>query len=399
MEFWALAGVIGLLALTPMVWPLLKPRKITAVRSSYDVQVYKDQLKEVEADLARGVLSEPEAKASRTEVSRRLLAAADAEARETTNANAPQNLSRILAVIVAAVVIGGGVTLYRDMGVPGLRDLPLEVRASLRPSQEEAEKAVAQDGDNLPDVAPADPKHLELITQLQDVLKDRPNDLVGHQMLADNLAQLGQYPEARVAQETVMRILGDEAKASDFASLAEILIIAANYYVSPTAEGALATALDLDPTQQRARYYAGILMLQRQDYTTAYNLWAQLLAEGPADAPWIPIIQGEIEQIAIEAGIDMRAGPTANDMAAASELTAEERDDLVRSMVGRLSERLADEGGSAQEWAQLIGAYGVLGETGNASAIWNEAQEVFADDPAALQLLLDAARNAEVSSR
>ena len=402
MTFWIFAGGLAVLALAAMLWPLLRPKKQTAMRSSYDVQIYKDQLKEVEADLARGTLSEAEAKASRTEVSRRLLAAADAEAHETASGNAPARASRLLAAAVGIAVLVGGFGVYQRLGVQGMPDFPLSDRISARISQEAAEKAAAQDGTGLPDIQQNDPKHLELVEQLKEVLEDRPDDLRGHQMLADNLAQLGKYAEARIAQDTVMRILGDEATAADYSSHAEIMIVAANWYVSPEAETALVRAFELDPSDQRARYYAGILMIQRQDYTQTYSLWTGLLQEGPADAPWIPVIESQIDAIAAEAGItpgSTLAGPSAEQVNAAGDMSEEDRNEMIRGMVGQLGERLATEGGSAEEWARLIRAYGVLGETGKASEIWNEAKVVFANSPDDIAILLEAARDAEVSAR
>jgi len=267
MTFWIFASAIAILALVIMLWPLLRPKAQTIVRSSYDMQIYKDQLKEVEADLARGTLTQAEAKASRTEVSRRLLAAADAVAGETTSGNAPKGASLLLSGITAVAVLAGSYGVYQKIGVPGLPDLPLAERASQRPSQEEAETTLAQidNTDNgLPDITQVDPKHLALVEQLKEVLADRPNDLVGHRMLADNLAQVGQFTEARVAQANVMRILGDTATAEDYSAYAEIMIVAANWYVSPQAETALVNALEADESDPRARYYAGILMMQRR---------------------------------------------------------------------------------------------------------------------------------------
>ena len=84
-------------------------------------------------------------------------------------------------------------------------------------------------------------------------------------------------------------------------------------------------------------------------------------------------------------------------MIAAQELSETERMEMIEGMVGGLSARLAEEGGSVQEWAQLIRALGVLGRRGEASDIWNEAQTVFADDPNALNLLRQAAQEAEVA--
>ena len=401
MTFWIFAGGLTVLALAAMLWPLLRPKTQTAMRSSYDVQIYKDQLTEVEADLARGTLTETEAKASRTEVSRRLLAAADAEANESASGNAPVGASRIMAVVISLAVLAGGLGVYQQLGVQGMPDFPLNERMGSRPSQEVAEKAAEQYSAGLPDIIQVDPKHLELVEQLQEVLKDRPDDLQGHQMLADNLAQLGEYAEARVAQDTVMRILADEATAADYAAHAEIMIVAANWYVSPAAEEALAHAFQIDPANKLARYYAGVLMIQRQDFAQTYNLWNGLLEEGPADAPWIPVIESQIEAVAAEAGItpSSLAGPSADQVNAAGEMTEEERNEMIGGMVAQLGERLATEGGSAEEWARLIRAYGVLGETAKASEIWNEAQEVFAGSPADLDVLLEAARDAEVSAR
>ena len=66
-------------------------------------------------------------------------------------------------------------------------------------------------------------------------------------------------------------------------------------------------------------------------------------------------------------------------------------------MVAQLSERLANEGGSAQEWAQLIGALGVLGDTERAGAIWGEAQTVFAADADGLAMIRASAKRAGVA--
>ena len=140
----------------------------------------------------------------------------------------------------------------------------------------------------------------------------------------------------------------------------------------------------------------------RADLT--YEIWAELLRQGPADAPWVRAIQSQMPEIANALGrpvpqvpgVEAGPGPTREDMDRASEMTPEERDEMIRGMVARLSDRLATEGGPASDWAQLIRAYGVLGETAQASRIWNEAREVFSDAPADLALIREAARDAEV---
>ncbi len=403
MIFWIPAALLSLGAIAWAVFPLLRPKASKVTRSAYDVQVYKDQLKEVETDLARGTLSEEEAKASRTEVSRRLLAAADAESHEKLAGNAPRGVSMALALVVVLASIGGGAVLYYREGAPGYPDQPFTARqeaAANRPSQEEAEKlaeeARAQDA-SLPDIQQPDPRQISLVQQLQDVLKDRPNDLKGHRMLAENMSQLGKYIEARKAQQDVMRILGDQATADDYATLAEYLIVAAGYYVSPEAEDALGKALKLDQGNPRALYYAGIAMLQQNRPEVTYQIWDQLLKDSPPDAPWVPVIESQMDAVAAAAGIDRNApGPSAGDVAAAQDMTASERADMINSMIAQLEERLYSEGGSAAEWARLINAYGVQGKADKASEAYAKAQQALAGDSAALETVKQAAVKAGV---
>jgi cytochrome c-type biogenesis protein CcmH len=83
-------------------------------------------------------------------------------------------------------------------------------------------------------------------------------------------------------------------------------------------------------------------------------------------------------------------GPTAEQMEAAAEMSPEERMEMIRGMVGGLSDRLATEGGPVEDWARLIGALGVLGEAEQARAIADEAEEVFAGDDLALSMIAEA---------
>jgi len=74
-----------------------------------------------------------------------------------------------------------------------------------------------------------------------------------------------------------------------------------------------------------------------------------------------------------------------------------DRAEMIRGMVARLSDRLATEGGTVQEWSRLIGALGVLGDLDQARVIYDEARQTFAGDAAALDMINDAARQAGVA--
>ena len=90
-------------------------------------------------------------------------------------------------------------------------------------------------------------------------------------------------------------------------------------------------------------------------------------------------------------------GPSAADIEAAEDMDPEARRGMIRGMVAQLSDRLATEGGTAEDWARLINAYGTLGERAQAARIWDEAQSVFADSPERLATVRGAAEAAGVA--
>lgn len=380
-----------------------------------DLQVYKDQLDEVERDLARGVLSDAEAEAVRVEVSRRLLEAdRAAKADSAEGALAPKTATVVAGSAMAAVVLGGAFGLYASLGAPGYPDLPLAQRIATaeqarqnRPGQDAAE-AEANAMPRLP--ANASQEYLELMERLRGTVAERPDDVRGQRLLARNEAALGNFTAAHEAQEKVIALLGDAATAGDFADYADLLVLAAGGYISPEAEAALSEALSRDPRNGSARYYTGLLMVQTGRPDLGFRIWRALLEESRPGDPWVLPIRAQLPDLAQIAGVrdfelppvgtapaSGAPGPTSEQMEAAAEMTAEERTEMIRGMVDGLAARLASEGGPVEDWARLIGALGVLGETDQARAIANEAEEVFAGNDTALSAIADARMRAGIN--
>ena len=202
----------------------------------------------------------------------------------------------------------------------------------------------------------------------------------------------------------MIRLKGADATAEDHASRAELLIYAAGGYVSPEAEAALTEALKRDPKNGTARYYGGLMLLQTGRPDLAFPMWRDLLETSPADAPWVAPIQRDIAGLAAMAGVRYAPpgaagapGPDAAALAAASEMSAEDRTAMIEGMVAQLNDRLASEGGSAEEWARLISSLGVLGQADRARAIYAEAQTKFTGKEAELDILRAAAEQAGVA--
>ena len=414
MTFWLAAGALVIVAVLGAAVVLLRRGSTAAVTEpdrAHDVQVYRDQLREVERDRARGVISGQEAARMRAEVARRLLDA-DRKAAAATAGRAPDHgaappAARWGAIAVLAATVGVTFWVYASIGAPGYPDMPLSQRIAdaeqtraERPPQSEMERADAPLADS-----PADPEHAALVGQLREALQTRPDDEEGHRLLARNEAALGNFAAAYRALERAIELRGEGASADDYAALADLMITAAGGYVSPEAEEALEAALRRDPANGMARYYSGMMYAQIGRPDRAFRLWRALLEQSQPDAPWVGPLRAQLPDMARAAGVrydlppegaQPLRGPSAADVAAAEELSPAQRIEMARSMVERLAERLQSEGGPARDWARLVTAYGEVGDSGNARAVWEAAQEAFAERPDDLETVRRAAMRAGV---
>lgn len=409
MVFWIAAGGIALVVAALLLLALWRGRPGDAPPAAWDLQVYRDQLRELDRDLARGLIAPDEAERLRADIGRRVLEADRALASGGGATPAPRAATLAMAVALV-LVLAGAVWTYADrLGAPGFPDLPIALRIEMadavhrgRPDQATAMADAA--AALRPAAPPADPAFLDLMAKLRAAVEARPDDATGLQLLARNEAGLGNFPAAMAAQQALLTLKGSDASAADHAALAELMILAAAGYVSPQAEAELTRALQIDPANEMASYYAGLMFLQTGRPDRTFALWAPLLDRSAPDAPWVAPLRAQLPAVAAEAGainyrlppVGAPAGPSPDDMAAASAMTPEERQAMIAGMVEGLRARLATEGGPASDWARLITAYGVLGQTERARAIWVEAQDRFAARPADLEALRQAAVDAGV---
>jgi cytochrome c-type biogenesis protein CcmH len=398
--FWIAAGGMGLAILALFLLALIRARAEIASAAEYDLKVYRDQLAEIDRDLARGTLPADEADRQRTEVSRRLLEADRARKAGDTTAS---TRGILVAGALILAVIGGSYWVYARLGAPGYPDLPLaarlamsdELRANRAPQAEmEAEATAAR-----PAPAEPDAEFAKLMDQLRAAVADRPDDQRGLELLAANEARLGNLPAARIAQEQLIRLKGETATAEDHAALAELMIMAAGGLVSAEAESELAQALTLDATNGTARYYYGLMAAQVGRFDRTFGLWEPLLRDSSPDAPWVAPIRAQIADVAARAGIEYTLpatlpGPDADALTAAGEMSEADRQAMVEGMVAQLGERLATEGGTVEEWARLISSLATLDRMEEAAEIYAEALEVFDGSPSQQSFLREAALSA-----
>lgn len=382
----------------------LRRGRVPETEGRRDLQVYADQLAALEGEVARGLVSQAEAERLRVEIARRLLDS-DKAARAPM-APAPQGARRVALALIAAVPLVAGL-VYWQAGAPLFPDQPLanrfaeaaEARAA-RPDQAtmEAEWDTNPERPALPEPPARD---LELVERLRAIVATRPTDTEGLTFLANAEDSLGNYAAAAQVWTQLALVQGEGVEPEVLANLARSMIFATGGRVSPQAEAVLERTLARDPENGAARYYLGLSFLQTGRPDLTFRLWRGLLADSPADAPWVPVIRDLIEELAQIAGVRYTLppleaqggrGPSAEDLAAAQDMSEAERAEMIGGMVEGLAARLANQGGSAQEWAQLINALGVIGQIDRARAIWSEARLAFADREADRALVDNAAR-------
>lgn len=405
--FWIICGLITAITVLAIFLPFLRHRSQPAApTAAYDLRIYRDQLREVERDLDRGVIDPADAKRLRVEIGRKVLEADRLLGKATAAATSPAVLWPALGL---AVVIGLTVWTYSKLGAPTLPDAPIAARIAAaeehyanRPSQAEA---VEQARASQPLPPAADPEYLELIERLRTAVAERPNDVTGLRLLAEHEARLGNSVAATAAQTQLVAVLGNKTSADDHARLAALMIESAGGLITPEAENHLAQSIRRDAKNGQARYLSGLLQIQNGRPDRAFPIWANLLVEGPENAPWIAPIRAVIMDLAWfagepgfelppPAGATALPGPDADAISAAEDMTPEQRQQMIAGMVEGLQTRLETQGGPPEEWARLIGALGVMGRDSDAREVWTEAQTHFADTPEAKAVLDAAARQA-----
>lgn len=152
--------------------------------------------------------------------------------------------------------------------------------------------------------------------------------------------------------------------------LAEALSRGADGQVTIPARRLIADALTANPNQPRALFLAGLAAYQDEEFARAVAIWQQLQTISSADAPWIDLLAENIADAAAAGGIDLAQdtaktgqvrGPDSTDIAAAAQMSDEDRTTMIAGMVDGLAARLAEDPSNAEGWQRLARAYQVLG--------------------------------------
>lgn len=390
LTFYIVAGIMALVTAFVLVRPLVMSRRSALGQDTVNAQVFRDQLDEVTRDLERGMISESEAEGARVEISRRLLAAAGRADTTAELQPAPQGHSGMVAGLALIGAPALAAALYVGLGAPGLPDSPLDGRgiaagqmpqdhqATDRIGQVEAEARVADELPPAPETQ--DEEYVALVARLETMVETRPDDVEGHRLLANGLMRLGRWTDAWKAYGRAAELMGDEVSAEILAAQAEAMVLAAGGYVSPEAEDAIRRSLTIDPLLPMGRYYAGLTLQQAGRLDDAISVWEALRQDTPADAPyleWLNMMLAQTVQARnAQSGVP-QPGPSQADIAAAEDMSPQDRMEMILGMVERLETRLMSDGGTAEEWGRLMASYTTLQRGDDAARVFALALEAY----------------------
>jgi cytochrome c-type biogenesis protein CcmH len=382
--FWIAAAALTALATALVLHPLMR-RHDAEDRAAFDVAVYRDQLAEVDRDLERGVLTAEQAAGARAEIGRRLLHA-DA-ARGRAGAPVVGTAAKRTAMALAVGLPLAALAVYLPTGRPDLPAQPLASRGDL-------------------DRGPP-PEVLTALANLEAHLRDNPDDVDALALAGQTYFRMGRHREAAEAFGRAAGLSqGDPEHVSSFA---EALTYADQGIVGDQALRAFTAVADANPFDMRARFYIGLARLQAGDTRGALDRWAAIIAESPADAPWLDRIRAQVRLVAGQEAIDpspwlpQSRPPVGQPRPAVPEgggeiaaLPAEQQQQAIRGMVERLAARLDEDPSDVPGWLRLAQAWRVLGEADKADAALARAREAAPDD---LQVIFQTGVQAALAGR
>ncbi|OYU15342.1 MAG: c-type cytochrome biogenesis protein CcmI [Alphaproteobacteria bacterium PA4] len=410
MTLWIILTLMAAVAAAALTIPLVRRQEARADARAATIAVLKDQLADVDIQLAAGAIPPADAEGLRIEIKRRMLAAGHIpeDAMRPLGARA---LSGVALGLAAMVALAAG-ALYATMGKPGLAgtSAPVGTAAATAPA------APAADNPQAAEIA-------QLIAGLEKKVAANASDPEGWRMLGWSYFQTGRYADAATAYGKAVALKPD---GPGFQSAwGEALVQAADGNVTPAAAAAFTAARQQDGSDARARYFLGLKKQQEGDAKGAIADWLALLGESAADAPWVPQLRGIITETAKTAGIDVTAelaaikppasggatvapppgaapagvmpGPSPDQVAGAAAMNPADRNAMIAGMVDRLSEKLKANPRDEAGWLRLIRARSVLGDTAAAVKARNDALAAFAGDSAAQGRIRAAATDMGIS--
>ncbi|MBN9279858.1 MAG: type II toxin-antitoxin system RelB/DinJ family antitoxin [Hyphomicrobium sp.] len=222
-------------------------------------------------------------------------------------------------------------------------------------------------------------------------------------MAANALVQTRIDPEIRDRASEVLAKLG--LTVSD-ATRILLTRIANDGIVTEIARKSYERLRELAPDRMEPRFWLAVAAEQDGRFEYAVKVYAQLLTEGEAAAPWRPMVEARWQTMRTKLGLATEPAPAAKkdaapeakstglapalaneDVRAIQSLPDDARKQMIEDMVAGLDKRLRDNGRDLEGWQRLIRAYTVLGRREDALAALARARAAMTGEAQSLEAL------------
>lgn len=283
--FWLICAVFIVIALAFVLPTALQKneksrREVADDRKQANIDVYRDQLSELEADLKNGIISNDQYTQDRDEIERRLLedtATAAVAGKQKTAAAAPSATSTTTYALAFGLALVA-VIFYLQIGSWQAIDNPEAASAA----------AVTATGERTQAQIDAN------VAALAQRLQSNPTDTQGWIMLARSYASMEKFGEAAGAYAKATQLQPNDADL--WTDYAFVSAMAAGQRLDGHPTELINQALKIDPENAKALQLAGSAAFQARDYNKAVEYWERVLKKAPAGSELAKLIGGRINE-------------------------------------------------------------------------------------------------------
>jgi len=273
---WLVFAVLLVIALAFILPPLLQradASNATEVKEA-NIAVYRDQMRELEADLSNGIVSKEQYQQDRDELERRLLEdVSRGNGNEAKNSKPPiaaRNLAFGLAIGIPLIAT----LFYSKIGNQNARSETVAPSGAQESSP--AAPFANQSGEMTPQAIEAN------VAALAKRLEQNPNDAQGWTMLARSYTQLQRYKDAAEAYEHATALISNDADLWADYAFAVAMINGKEMQGKPME--LVNKALSIDPQNRKALLLAGNAAFANRNYDQAIQYWEKILNALPPNS-------------------------------------------------------------------------------------------------------------------
>ncbi len=274
--FWSIAVAMIALAMAFVVPPFLRKRAQTGVsQDALNLSVIKQQLAELDADLANGTLDQSQYEAARKDLEIELLS--DVSPDEGAANSATEKSGRSALAVAGIGIPLLTLALYQTLGNQEI--IPLLAQGNEHPASDPTQ--------GLPPME-------ELVAKLAARLQQEPDNLDGWIMLGRSYMAMGQEAQALQSYETAYRMAPENTAL--LLNYAEALAkMHGNRFAGRAAE-LIEKAVELEPTNANGLWMMGLVHYERGAFSKAVESWQRLARMMPADSEDAEALAAYIEE-------------------------------------------------------------------------------------------------------